>query len=141
MPLGDLPPHLRKIMQARSTTNKTSSMARQAIVIPQGNISTAVNGKLVNNSHRIGTSNGLGAKDASGGASNGTGLNQTFQNIPKSNNLFQTSPTELQTEQDNLSQTHLKQQSKTSKASGQAENLNRSFSNQGGVTNGSLNAN
>ena len=67
-PLVDLPPHLQKIMQARSTTNKTSSMARQAIVIPQGNIITPVNGKLVN-SHRIGTSNGLG-KDANGGSLN-----------------------------------------------------------------------
>jgi len=39
-------------------------MARQAIVIPQGNIITPVNAKLVN-SHRIGTSNGV-AKDGSG---------------------------------------------------------------------------
>ena len=28
-PLVELPPHLQKIMQVRSTTNKTSSMARQ----------------------------------------------------------------------------------------------------------------
>lgn len=79
-PLVDLPPHLQKIMQARSTTNKTSSMTRQAIVIPQGSIITPVSGKLVN-SHRIGTSNGIGSKESSG-------LNSTFQNIPKSNNLF-----------------------------------------------------
>ena len=58
-PLVDLPPHLQKIMQARSTKNKTSSMARQGIVIPQNNIITPVNGKIVN-SHRIGTSNGIG---------------------------------------------------------------------------------
>ena len=75
-------------------------MARQGIVIPQGNIITPVNGGKLGNSHRIGTSNGLGPKDVNGttagsgqggGNSNvGTGLNATFQNIPKSNNLFQT---------------------------------------------------
>ena len=68
-------------MQARSTTNKTSSMARQAIVIPQGNIITPVNGKL-GNSHRIGTSNGLGQKGGDGsstaGTAGATGLNATF---------------------------------------------------------------
>ena len=67
-------------MQARSTTNKTSSMARQAIVIPQGNIITPVNGKL-GNSHRIGTSNGLGQKGGDGstaGTAGTTGLNATF---------------------------------------------------------------
>ena len=76
----DLPPHLQKIMQARSTTNKTSSMARQAIVNPQGNIITPVNGKL-GNSHRIGTSNGLGQKGGDGstaGTAGTTGLNATF---------------------------------------------------------------
>ena len=63
-------------------------------MIPQGNIITPVNGKLVN-SHRIGTSNGLGQK-GDPNADKASGLNSTFQNIPKSNNLFQTSPTELQ---------------------------------------------
>ena len=62
-PLVDLPPHLQKIMQARSTTNKTSSMARQGIVIPQGNIITPVNAGKLGNSHRIGTSNGLVQKN------------------------------------------------------------------------------
>jgi len=63
-------------------------MARQALVIPQSNIITPVSGKMVN-SHRIGTSNGIGQKEGGG-----NGLNATFQNIPKSNNLFQTSPAE-----------------------------------------------
>ena len=76
-PLVDLPPHLQKIMQARSTTNKTSSMARQAIVIPQGNIITPVNAGKLGNSHRIGTSNGLGQK-AGENSNVGTGLNSTF---------------------------------------------------------------
>ena len=135
----DLPPHLQKIMQARSTTNKTSSMARQAIVIPQGNIITPVSGKLVN-SHRIGTSNGMGQKD-------GSNLNSTFQNIPKSNNLFQTSPTEqlsdIQT--DNISgkrsaahtgKTPLHHG--TTPTQNTTENLNRCYSNQGQAMNGSL---
>ena len=77
-PLVDLPPHLQKIMQARSTTNKTSSMARQGIVIPQGNIITPVNGGKLGNSHRIGTSNGLGQKGENGNGGVGTGLNATF---------------------------------------------------------------
>lgn len=67
-------------MQARSTTNKTSSMARQAILLPQNNITTPVNARM-SSTHRIGTSNG---------ESKGQTLNQTYQNIPKNNNLFQT---------------------------------------------------
>lgn len=113
-PLVDLPPHLQKIMQARSTTNKTSSMTRQGIVIPQGNIITPVNGGKLGNSHRIGTSNGLGQKGESSNGHVGTGLNATFQNIPKSNNLFQTSQTE---NVDNLSSKRLNQ---TKQSSGQS---------------------
>lgn len=45
-------------------------MARQQIVIPQSNIITPVNGKL-GNSHRTGTSNGLGKGEAGS-------LNATF---------------------------------------------------------------
>ena len=143
-PLVDLPPHLQKIMQARSTTNKTSSMARQGIVIPQGNIITPVNGGKLGNSHRIGTSNGKGE---SGNGAVGTGLNATFQNIPKSNNLFQTSQTDTSANVENLSQKRLHATGQTAqnsvannlgKKQGATENLNRSFSNQAGVTNGSL---
>jgi hypothetical protein len=80
-PLVELPPHLAKIMQARSTTNKTSSMARNAILLPQNNnITTPVNARM-SSTHRIGTSNG---------DTKGSSLNQTYQNIPKNNNLFQT---------------------------------------------------
>ena len=54
-------------------------MARQAIVIPQGNIITPANGGKLGNSHRIGTSNGLGQKgDNTSGSNVGTGLNATF---------------------------------------------------------------
>lgn len=42
-PFVELPPHLQKIMQVRSTTNKTSSMARQAIPIPASKIITPQN--------------------------------------------------------------------------------------------------
>jgi hypothetical protein len=94
-------------------------------VIPQGNIITP-NSKMVN-SHRIGTSNGV-AKEG------GSGLNQTFQNIPKSNNLFQTSPTDMQSElqADSLSQKRLHGQGGKSGAAttgANTDNLNRSFSN------------
>ena len=121
-------------------------MARQGIVIPQGNIITPVNGGKLGNSHRIGTSNGLGQKGEGGNGGVGTGLNATFQNIPKSNNLFQTSQTDTSANVENLSQKrlHASGQAQNSvannlgKKQGPTENLNRSFSNQAGVTNGSL---
>ena len=53
-PFVELPPHLQKIMQVRSTTNKTSSMARQAIPIPPSKIITPQNQNL-GGTHRIGT--------------------------------------------------------------------------------------
>ena len=79
-PLVELPPHLQKIMQVRSTTNKTSSMARQAIVLPQNTAVTPQNQSL-GGTHRIGTTGGAQSQGSDV-------LGHTFQNIPRSNNLF-----------------------------------------------------